>query len=107
MKRFLGSHKRSALTAVSAALILIGMSIGASTRSTAAAAPGAAAFLQSGHCYRFVFSVEGTPEWKVLDVLENGWIKAEVDTGSASARRESAWVNTAQLVIARETRCSD
>jgi hypothetical protein len=51
--------------------------------------------------------LDGTPAWKVLEVLENGWIKAEVDTGPGSAQRESAWVNTVQLVIARETRCSD
>jgi hypothetical protein len=106
MKTFLESHKRSVLTAASGTLILIGMSIGASTRSTAAAAPAGAPLLP-GHCYRFVFSVEGTPAWKVLDVVENGWIKAEVDAGPGSAQRESAWVNTGQLVIARETRCSD
>jgi hypothetical protein len=105
MTRIQGSHTRSGLAAVAGTLLLIGMSVGASPRS--AAAPGGAAFLQPGHCYRFVFSVEGAPEWKVLDVLENGWIKAEVDTGPGSAQRESAWVNTAQLVIARETRCSD
>ena len=107
MKRFLGSQRHTVLTAVSGALILIGMGIGVSTSSTAAAAPGAAGFLQPGHCYRFVLSVEGTPVWKVLDVLENGWIKAEVDAGPGSAQRESAWVNTGQLVVARETRCSD
>jgi hypothetical protein len=52
-------------------------------------------------------SIEGAPAWKVLDVQDGGWIKAEVDAGSASARREPAWVNTAQLVTVREARCSD
>jgi hypothetical protein len=107
MKRFQAVHKAGVLTATAGALVLIGVGIGASTQPAAAAAAAPPGFLQSGHCYRFVFSIEGAPTWKVLDVLDAGWIKAEVDTGPASARREPAWVNTAQLVTASETRCSD
>jgi hypothetical protein len=40
-------------------------------------------------------------------VHDNGWMKAEVDSGPASAKRESAWVNSAQIVTARGTRCSE
>lgn len=107
MKRFLRSHKPSVLTAIFGTLILGWMNIGVSTQTPAAAAPGTPGFLLSGHCYRFTFSIEGTPAWKVLDLLDGGWIKAEVDVGPSSARREPVWVNTAQLVTVRETRCSD
>jgi hypothetical protein len=106
MKPFAGLHKAGA-AAMCGALILIGAGVVVSTQSPASAGPGAARFLQPAHCYRFVFSVEGAPAWKVLEVLDGGWIKAEVDTGPASAQREAAWVNTAQVVTVRETRCSD
>jgi hypothetical protein len=106
MRRFLALHKGSALAATAGALVLGWNIVTASTHSSAAA-PGTPGFLQAGHCYRFTFSIEGAPAWKVLDVQDGGWIKAEVDAGSASARREPAWVNTAQLVTVREARCSD
>jgi hypothetical protein len=107
MKRFSERHKSGVVTAMCGALLLIGLCVGVSTQSPVAAGPGATPFLQAGHCYRFVFSVEGAPAWKVLEVLDGGWIKAEVDTGPASAQREPAWVNTGQIVTVRETRCSD
>jgi len=107
MKRFVESHKGSVLAAILGAAILMVTTTGVSTQTPAAASPGTPRFLQPGHCYRFTFSIEGTPEWKVLEVVDAGWIKAEVDVGPSSARREPAWVNTAQLVTAREMRCSD
>jgi hypothetical protein len=107
MKKFVASHAGSLLVAIFGAAMLMVTTAGLSTQTPAAASPGTPGFLQPGHCYRFTFSIEGTPEWKVLEVQDAGWIKAEVDVGPSSARREPAWVNTAQLVTARETRCSD
>jgi hypothetical protein len=107
MKTFVRSHQGTLLTVICGTLLMGAMSIGVSTQPTAAAAPAVPGFLQPAHCYRFTFSIEGTPTWKVLDVLDAGWIRAEVDAGPSSARREPVWVNTAQLVTVRETRCSD
>jgi hypothetical protein len=107
MKRFLSTYKGGVLAAIVAAVWFGWMNLAASTQSPAAAGPGTPGFLQAGHCYRFTFSIEGTPEWKVLEVLDHGWIKAENDLGPSSAMRPPVWVNTAQLVVARETRCSD
>jgi hypothetical protein len=106
MRRSPTFDNRGVLVAAVGALVLA-WNIGTATQSNAAGAPGTPSFLQAGRCYRFTFSVEGAPTWKVLEVLDSGWIKAEVDAGSASARREPAWVNSAQLVSVRETRCSD
>ncbi len=75
-----------------------------------AAAPGpstAPAFLRPGQCYRLTFPISGSPHWTVLETLEGGWIRAEVDSGPASARREPVWVNTSQIVTVREARCSE
>lgn len=107
VQRFLALRKASVLTATAGALALGWLPIAVSTQPTAAGAPGAARFLQPGQCYRFTFSIDGMPAWKVLEVLDGGWIKAEVDVGPSSARREPVWVNTAQLVTVRDTRCSD
>jgi hypothetical protein len=79
------------------------------TQSAATAgASGAAtpAFLQPDRCYRFAFAIPGATNWKVLEVLDGGWIKAEVDAGPAGSTREATWINTAQLVTVREGRCS-
>lgn len=64
-------------------------------------------FLQADRCYRFTFPIVGAPNWRVLEVRDDGWIRAEVDAGPAAAKRESAWVNTAQIITAREARCSE
>lgn|SRR5687768_692366 len=68
---------------------------------------GAAAFLEAEHCYRIAFPIDGPPNYKVLELLDGGWIRAEVDAGSAKAQRQSLWINTAQIVTMRETRCSE
>jgi hypothetical protein len=70
------------------------------------AAAAQPSFLQPNRCYRLTFSIAGAPNWKVLEVLDAGWIRAEVDAGPASAHREPMWVNTAQIVTARDATCS-
>ncbi len=65
-----------------------------------------AGFLEPGHCYRMAFPVDGPPNYKVLDRLEGGWVRAEVDAGPASAKRTPMWINTTQIITAREVECS-
>lgn len=64
-------------------------------------------FLRVGQCYRIAFTIDSAPAYKVLELLDGGWVKAEVDAGSAQAQRPSFWVNTSQIVTIREWRCSD
>jgi hypothetical protein len=64
------------------------------------------AFLQANHCYRIAFPIEGAPQYKVLERLDGGWLRAEVDAGPASANRPSMWINTTQVITAREVPCS-
>ncbi len=98
---------RTARTGVLGGVMLAGMvggvalDLGAQSGRQAGNHP----FLEVNQCYRFTFPIAGAPQWKVLDILENGWIRAEVDAGSASAARESTWVNTAQLITVRPARC--
>ena len=75
--------------------------------TTQATGGGVPEFLRVGRCYRWTFAVAAAPTWKVLERLDNGWIKAELDAGSASAVREPVWVNTAQILTSRDVRCSD
>lgn len=89
--------------------LVVGATAASSRPSVAAAqrsmsAPG---FLQPGECYRVALSIEGAPNFKVLELLDGGWIKAEVDAGSAKAQRQPVWVNSAQIVTIREARCSE
>ena len=93
--------------AIAGFLLLLWMSAPVTTQSTAAGAASVPAFLQAGRCYRFTFPITGAPNWKVLEVLDAGWIKAEVDAGPANARREPAWVNTAQIITVRAAPCSE
>ncbi len=65
------------------------------------------AFLRANRCYRLTFPIAGAPNWKVLDVLDAGWIKAEVDAGPRSAVREPVWINTAQIITVRQAECSE
>jgi hypothetical protein len=78
-----------------------------STRTASAQASGAPAFLQPGACYHIAFPIEGAPNYKVLERLDGSWVRAEVDAGPASANRRSIWINTAQIITAREVTCSD
>lgn len=77
-----------------------------SNRADAAAQTAGLAFLQAGSCYRIAFPIESPPNYKVLEVREGGWIRAEVDAGPAGAQRASMWVNTAQIISLREVPCS-
>ena len=63
-------------------------------------------FIAPNSCYRIAFPIESPPNYKVLEVRESGWIRAEVDAGPASAQRASMWVNTAQIISMREVACS-
>ena len=93
---------------LAAVVCLCGLSAGAValvTRSAAAQSTGMP-FLQLDRCYRFTFSVVGATNWKVLEVLDAGWIKAEVSSGPSSTEHEPTWINTMQLVTVREARCS-
>ena len=101
---------RRALTsgaAIAGVLLLLWMTAPVTTQSAAAQAAGVPAFLQPGRCYRFTFPITGAPNWKVVEVHDAGWIKAEVDAGPANARREAAWVNTSQIITVRGAPCSE
>ena len=95
------------LVALSAVIVLVVMSTPATTQSTDGSAAGVPTFLRANRCYRFTFPIAGAPNWKVLNLLDAGWIKAEVDAGPRSAVREPVWINTAQLVTIRDAQCSE
>jgi hypothetical protein len=87
-------------------LVALGFTAAPVATQSAATAVATPAFLQPDRCYKFTFAIPGATNWKVIEVLEGGWIKAEVDAGPAAATREPTWINTAQLVTVREGRCS-
>jgi hypothetical protein len=96
--------------AVAIAILAVGMLVtisGMPSASTAQRPAWAPEVLQPGHCYRIAFSIEGLPNYKVLELLDGGWIKGEVDAGSAKAERQPLWINSAQIVTMREARCSE
>ena len=95
------------VVAASAALLgICWIGVPASSQSGSAITASSPSFLEAGRCYRFTFPITGAPNWRVLEVLSGGWIKAEVDAGAASAKREPAWINTAQIITVRDARCS-
>jgi hypothetical protein len=63
-------------------------------------------FIAPNRCYRIAFPIESPPNYKVLEVLDDRWIRAEVDAGSASAQRSSMWINTAQIISMAQVSCS-
>ena len=95
--------RRIALAVGCAGVIAAGSAV--ASGGPPAAQTAAPAFLQPDHCYRIAFPIEGAPNYKVLERLEGGWVRAEVDAGPASANRPSMWINTAQIITARETAC--
>ena len=108
MKQTLISWWRTGLlVAMSALTVLFVSTVPATTQSTGDDASGPLTFLRANRCYRFTFPIAGAPNWKILNVLEAGWIKAEVDAGPRSAVREPVWVNTAQIITSREAQCSE
>jgi hypothetical protein len=106
MTKALPSPTVGFLAAILAVLVLLVTSTPATAQSTDAAAR-VPAFLRATQCYRLTFAIAGAPNWKVLEVLDAGWIKAEVDAGPRSAVREPVWINTAQIITVREVRCSE
>ena len=90
-----------------AVLAVLATYVPGSTQSAITAASGVPAFLRPNSCYRFTFAVVGAPNWKVIEVLDNGWVRGEIESGSASALREPVWINTAQIITAREAKCGD
>ena len=107
MLRLTKTREARALLAVVTLLAALVFAAPVFIRPATARAVETPGFLKPGQCYRLSFSIEGAPAWKVLEVVDAGWIRAEVDTGPASAQREAIWINTAHIVTARPTRCSD
>jgi hypothetical protein len=95
------------LVALAALMVLLVSTLSATTQSVVEDGSGLPTFLRANSCYRFTFPIAGAPNWKVLNLLGGGWIKAEVDAGPRSAVREPVWVNTAQIITIRETACSE
>jgi hypothetical protein len=95
------------LAAIAGALMLLATSTTVTTQSAGTGQAGVPAFLRANSCYRLTFAIAGSPNWKVLEVQDNGWIRAEIDAGPASSLREPVWINTAQIITARDARCSD
>ena len=106
MKRRLTWREVGFLAAFAGCLVLFGTSRSVTTQSAAAGQAGVPAFVRADRCYRLTFPIAGSPNWKVLEVLDNGWIKAEVDAGPASGLREPVWINTTQIITARDAKCS-
>ena len=94
------------LAAICGLFVLLGASVPVTTQSASGGASGVPAFLRANSCYRLTFPIAGVPEWKVLEVLDHGWIRGEVDAGPLTAEREPVWINTTQIITAREFRCS-
>lgn len=64
-------------------------------------------FLRVGQCYRIAFTINSAPSYKILELREDGWLKAEVDAGSAKAQRQWFWVNVSQIVTVRDMPCGE
>lgn len=104
------SKVRSAgIAIVVAGITVAGVAASSSSRLVDGAQRPAAAppFVQPGLCYRIAFPIDGAPNYKVLELLDGGWLKAEVDAGPGKAQRQPLWVNTAQIITMREARCSE
>ena len=98
--------RQASMVAALGSILTLGVLI--APASTQSAAPGGGApFLQPDRCYRLTFAIPGATNWKVREILENGWVKAEVDAGPTATLHEPVWVNTAQLVTVRDAKCSD
>jgi hypothetical protein len=88
-------------------MVLLVSTLSATTQPAVDDGSGLPTFLRANRCYRFTFPIAGAPNWKVLNLLDDGWIRAEVDAGPRSAVREPVWINTAQIVTIREAVCSE
>lgn len=94
------------LMVIAGAVVLLLTSPVATTQPTERTQTTVPAFMRADRCYRLTFPIAGLPNWKVLEVLDNGWIKAKIDAEPASALREPTWINTAQIITARDAKCS-
>ena len=90
---------------LAAAAGLVAYSTGAPAAQSSA--DGLRAVLAPGSCYRLVLPVQAAPQYKVVELLDGGWIRAEIDAGPASAKRDPIWLNSAQIVAVRTARCSE
>ncbi|HJR59942.1 MAG TPA: hypothetical protein VJ813_11100 [Vicinamibacterales bacterium] len=99
--------KRAGIAMLLAGLVVIGTTLSGRPLAAGQQTAGSPGFLQPGQCYRIAFTIDGAPNYKILEPGEDGWVKAEVDAGSAKAQRQSLWINSAQIVTMRETRCSE
>jgi hypothetical protein len=91
------------IVALAGILALGGFALTSNARGVSAQGTG---FIAPNSCYRIAFPIESPPNYKVLEVLESGWIRAEVDAGSPRAERASMWINTAQIISMRQVPCS-
>ena len=64
-------------------------------------------FLRVGQCYKIAFTINSAPSYKVLELRDDGWFKAEVDAGSAKAQRQWFWVNVSQIVTVSDRQCGE
>jgi hypothetical protein len=64
-------------------------------------------FLRVGQCYKIAFTINSAPSYKVLELRDDGWFKAEVDAGSAKAQRQWFWVNVAHIVRVTDRPCGE
>jgi hypothetical protein len=99
-------RKGALLAAICGLFVLLGASVPVTTQTASGGTSGVPAFLRANSCYRLTFPIAGVPEWKVLEVLDHGWIRGEIDAGPPTAVREPVWINTRQIITAREARCS-
>jgi hypothetical protein len=96
-----------------AALALVAIASLTIARASAAARgqgddfPGIPRFLAVDRCYQFAVQTPTVTRYRVLELLDDGWIKAEADVGTSGAQREQVWINMGQVLTAREARCSD
>ena len=64
-------------------------------------------FLRVGQCYKIAFTINSAPSYKVLELRDDGWFKAEVDAGSAKAQRQWFRVNVSQIVTVSDRQCGE
>lgn len=95
------------VVALATIVTMLATGVPSQTQSNIGAASGVPGFLRPNSCYRLTFSIAGAPNWKVIEVLDHGWVRGEIEAGSASAVREPVWINTAQIITAREAKCGD
>jgi hypothetical protein len=99
------------------ALIVVGLALAvlvgvratpsSETRQSAPDVDGVPSFIQVNRCYQFAVQTPVVTRYRVLAHLDDGWISAESDVGTSPAQRDRVWINTTQIISAREARCSD